>query len=212
MDDEALRVLLISDSDVRISTIKRALSDVEDVEVDGASESIEDAASIVPLLHPDVIVADVFGEEGPEHVQALRSTFPELHVVAISECGDPTYAERILRAGALGFLSNSSALHEIADAVRSVARERAYVNRRVARKILRRLMQQTEEDPHSKLTNREREVFNLLGSQDAEQIADGLGLSARTVQGYLRSIRGKLNLASTSDLIDLARQWQSERA
>lgn len=212
-DDEALRVFLISNRRESRSTIKNALSSAPDVEVVGEAASVDCASEALLAVAPDIVVLDLEDDEsGPERIQHLRSACPSTHVVAISSITDPSYAERVLRAGALGYLGNSSGLDQIPEAVRSVARAKAYVNRRVARKLLAHLMKPGGDDPHDQLTPREREVFDLLGSRDANEIADGLGLSVRTVQGYFRSIRAKLELTSTSDLVEFARQWQSERA
>lgn len=212
-DDEALRVFLIVERRELRSTIKNALRSAPDVDIAGEAVSVDGASEALLAAAPDIVVLDLEDDaSGPGRIQRLRSAYPNTHVVAISSITDPTYAERVLRAGALGYLGNSSGLHEIPEAVRSVARAKAYVNRRVARKLLAHLMKPGVDDPHDQLTPREREVFDLLGSRDADEIADGLGLSVRTVQGYFRSIRAKLDLTSTSDLVELARQWQSERA
>ena len=210
-DDEPIRVLVITDSDGQM--LRQAVERAPDLLLAGEFASIEAAVEQAGSDGAAVVVVRIMDDEkGAEQVQQLRSAFPSTHVIAVSASTDPQFAERLLRAGALGYLTKPSAAHEIADAVRSVSREKAYVNRRVARKILRLLMQKDHSDPHSSLTNREREVLELIGRKGVDEIADGLGLTARTVESYCRSIRDKLGLASFSELVDHARRWQPERA
>ncbi len=212
-EDDSLRVLLISDDRGIRSTLKDALRSEDDIEVAGEVRTVEQVSDLIRKVAAEVVVLHLGSDErGPDQVQLLRAEIPDARVVAISAITDPVYVERVLRSGALGFLTGSSAEQEIGEAVRSVAVARAYVNRRVARKILSHLLRSSSDDPHEQLTRREREVFNLMGTRNTAEIADGLGLSIRTVRGYIRSIRAKLDLPSTSDLVEYARQRQAEQA
>ena|SRR5690606_20810618 len=151
-EDDSLRVLLISDDRRLRSTIKDALRSEDDIQVAGEVRTVEQVSDLIRSVAPEVIVVHLGEDErGPDRVQLLRTEYPEAHVIAISAITNPVYAERVLRSGALGFLTGSSAEQEIGEAVRSVAVSRAYVNRRVARKILSHLLRSGSDDPHDQL-------------------------------------------------------------
>lgn len=211
-DDDFLSVLLVSGNLTSRFHLDDSLRAAPDLEVVGEVESFDRASEMLSVLGPVVVVADISSDDrGPEQIHDIRTAHPSVHVVAVAEATDPLFAERVLRAGALGYLANSASSTELLEAVRSVGREKAYVTRPVARKLLAHFMQTAGDDARPDLTPREREVLDLIGFSDVDEVADSLGLSARTVQGYCRNIRRKLGLDTFSSLIEYARRQQAER-
>lgn len=212
-DNNFIRLLLLAGNPANLRTLRQAVAQASNLLVVDEVDSFSKARAAIPKANPALIVTDISEiGNGRTEIEALRSDFPEVHVLAISSSTDPRYAKRILQAGALGYLSKSDGLEEIAKAIRSVIRGNAYVSKQVARKILTHLMQPDEEDPYVALTGRERDVFDRLGSHEIPEIAEDLGLKVRTVRGYCRRIRDKLNLSSLRELERFARQWRSEEA
>ena len=211
---EVLRVVLVGTDVVTLSAMRETIRSASDLEIAAEAWSLDRGGELIAQLEPDVAVVDVstLGEEAVEKIQYLRTTYPSVHVVAISSVVDSLFAERIVRAGALGYIVTSAGLGALPEAIRSVVHEHAYISRRVARSILTRMMQSPSEDPYSKLTEREREIFNLLGRLDAGQIAERMNLSRRTVVGYCRRIRSKLEVGTPAELVAYARRWHSEHA
>lgn len=213
-DSEVLRVILVGTDLITLASLRDTVRSQPDLEIAAEAWSLDRAADVISQLSPDVAVVDVsnLGDEGIREIQHLRTDFPDVHIVAVSSFVDALYAERVVRAGALGYVVTTSGLSSLPEAIRSVVGENAYVSRRVARSILTRMMQPPSEDPYFKLTHREREIFDLLVSLDASEIAQRLGLTRRTVTGYCRRIRSKLDIDSASELVAYARRWHSEHA
>lgn len=213
-DSEVLRVVLVGTDLVTLSAMREMIRSTPDLEIAAEAWSLDRGGELIAQLEPDVAVVDVstIGEEAIEKIQYLRTTHPSVHIVAVSSFVDSLFAERVVRAGALGYIVTSSGLGALPEAIRSVVHEHAYVSRRVARSILTRMMQSPVEDPYSKLTEREREIFNMLGVLDTGQIAQRMNLSRRTVVGYCRRMRSKLDIRTPAELIAYARRWHSEHA
>lgn len=211
---EALRVILVGHDLITLAALRERVRSASDLEIAAEAWSLDRASGIFADVEPDVAVVDVsaLGEEGIEQIHQLRSAFPDVHIVAVSSVVDSSFAERIIRAGALGYVVTSGGLESLPEAIRSVVHEKAYVSRSIARRILTRMIQGPGEDLSANLSQREREVFELLGSTDVEQIAERLGVTRRTVMGYCARIRSKLNVSSSSELIAFARRWHSEHA
>lgn len=212
-DGDTLRVIFVGSDLVSLAAMRERVRSAPDMDVAAEAWSLDRAGEVIADLHPDVAVVDVsaLGQEGICEIQKLRGAFPDVHVVAVSSNSDPLFAEQILRAGALGFVVSPTGLEFLPEAIRTVVHENAYVNRRIAGGILAKMMRRPAADPLQKLTRREREIFDLIASHDAGQIAERLGLSPRTVASYYGRIRTKLNLASLAELSEYARRWVSEQ-
>lgn len=214
-EDEAHRVLVIGDDLTALGSLRKILEPAPDIDVVGEAPSIQRADDFVRRLKPDVAVIDLSArtdEMAAEEIQSLRNAFRDTHVVVVTSSIDVGFAERILRAGAFGYVLESTASQGLLEAIRSVARDEVFVSRPMTRRILTRMMQSQPDNPYDKLTPRERDVFALMGEYEAEEIAQQLGITLRTVESYYRRIRSKLDFSSVPDLIEYARQWRSEQA
>jgi DNA-binding NarL/FixJ family response regulator len=125
------------------------------------------------------------------------------------------FAERVIRAGAMGFISKQEAPDKIIEALRQVLRGEIYLSPRMANRLLHRLAsgQVFDAAPINSLSDRELQVFEMIGQGLAtKQIARKLDLSPKTIEAHREKIKAKLNLKSGAELTRHATQWVLENA
>lgn len=166
----------------------------------------EDAIRKYIDLQPSVVVMDLSmdGIGGREAIQRIHAYDNNARIVVFTMHDDPLIAARALRSGATGYVTKSSALENLGEAVRSAAKGKRYLSRDVAQDLaLHRL---TERDnPIESLSAREFEIFRLKAEgKTGVQISETLSLSQKTVSNYLSRIRQKLDANSEAELVHLA--------
>lgn len=184
-----------------------------DLVVCGEAENAAQAMAAAQKSLPDLALVDVTlpGKSGLELVKDLKAIRPGLKILAISMHDEALYAERMLRAGAGGYITKQQPPEELVKALRQVLDGHVYVSKEVSETVLRRFSGQSQanQSPMDILTDREFEIFQLLGQgAAAKDIARQLHLSAKTVAVHGANIRQKLNLQSTAQLIRFAVQWE----
>jgi DNA-binding NarL/FixJ family response regulator len=168
----------------------------------------------VPKLAPDLLLVDITlpGKSGLELVKDLKAMHPGLPVLAISMHDESLYAERMLRAGANGYITKRQPSEELVKAIRQVLGSSLYVSQEVSEHLLRRFSGQTSkvQSPMEILTDREFEILGLIGEgKSPKEIARQLHISGKTVAVHSANIRQKLNLKSTARLIRFAIQSEA---
>ena len=163
----------------------------------------------VARLAPDVVVMDLSmpGMGGLEAVRRLLAQNPKLRILVLSAHEDAAHPQRVLRAGALGYLTKRSAPDALIAAVSAVARGEAYVDAHTANALA---MAQVKGDMHpaQALSEREFSVFiQLAGGASVAQIAEHLKLSPSTVGTHLYHVKQKLGAANQSELTLIALRW-----
>jgi DNA-binding NarL/FixJ family response regulator len=125
------------------------------------------------------------------------------------------YAERALRAGAKGYLMKTEAVEKVADALRQIVSGQVYAGQGLTSKILKRLTvpsSRPESSPVDRLSDRELEVFQLLGNGlTTRKIAERLGRSIKTIETYRENIKRKLDLKNAVELVYYAVQWSGQK-
>ena len=139
-----------------------------------------------------------------------------MRVLVLSMQDEALYAERLLRLGVSGYVMKNVAGTDFLGALRKVARGQRHVSAAMGERLLSQVARGrapgVDEDPVSALTERELEVFRLIGEGiSTREISQRLDLSMKTVDAHRRHMREKLNLRSTSELIRYATQWVSDR-
>jgi len=182
-----------------------------DLVVCGEAENAKQAMAMIHKLTPDLALVDIAlpGKSGLELIKDIKALHPQLMVLAISMHDESLYAERTLRAGASGYITKQQPSEELVKAIRQVLGNQVYVSREVSEGLLRRFSGQPQKNlsPMEILTDREYEIFRLIGEgQSPKDIASALNLSPKTVAVHNASIRRKLNLKSTAQLIRFAVQ------
>lgn len=203
-------VMLVDDHSVVRAGYRMLLESSGEFTVIFETETGETAIKKYAELQPDVVVMDLNlpGISGLETTRKMVKDHPMARVLIFSIHDESIYVARAFDAGAKGFLCKSSSTEEMAEAVRVVARGKSYTGTNIARPSNAR--RSIPKDPLELLTRREFEVFQLLGKgADSKEIAATLGLSAKTASNYTISIKEKLYLGSTAELVRLATQHAS---
>jgi len=182
-----------------------------DLTVCGEAENAEQAMQAVRKRAPDLTLVDITlpGKSGLELVKDLKVIDPELRILAISLRDESLYAERMLRAGANGYITKRQPPEELVKAIRQVLNQHVYVSTEVSESLLRRFSFHCPGDlsPIKLLTDREFEILQLLGQGKAQiEIARQLHLAPKTVAVHAANIRHKLHLQTTAQLIRFAVQ------
>jgi len=208
------KILIVDDHPMMREGLRAVVDREPDLTVCGEVENATQALLAIQKLNPDLTLVDVTlpGKSGLELVKDIRALHPGVAVLAISMHDESLYAERMLRAGASGYITKHQPPQELVKAIRQVLNSTVYVSKEVSENLLRRLSRQPQKNqsPMEILTDREFEIFQLIGGgRSPKEIAKQLHLSAKTVAVHNANIRQKLNLKSTARLIRYAVQWES---
>lgn len=167
-------------------------------------------------LSPDLAIVDISlpGMSGLELVKHLASRDPDLKILVVSRHDESLYAERVIRAGAKGYLMKLEAGEKLLKAVRKILRGGIYVSDEVSEKLLlgmARGQKDITDSPIDQLSDRELEVFEFTGrGHTTREIAKKLHLSVKTVESYRARIKTKLNLDNATELMMHAVKWVEE--
>ena len=203
-----IRVMLVDDHALVRMGFRMLLADAQ-VEVVAELDTGEQACAEYARVLPDVVVMDLSmpGMGGLEAVRRLVAQDPKVRILALSAHEDTAHPQRVLRAGALGYLTKRSAPDALIAAVTAVSRHEAYVDAQTARSLA---MPQVKGDtsPAQTLSEREFSVFiQLARGQSVAQIAESLKLSPSTVGTHLYHVKQKLGASNQSELTLVALQW-----
>ncbi|WP_043655786.1 response regulator transcription factor [Streptosporangium roseum] len=206
---EPIRVLLVDDHPLLRHGLRALLEQVGGAEVVGEAGDGEEAIALVLSLNPDVVVMDLVmpGVTGIEATRTLIDRRPDLGVLVLTMSEDDASVFAALRAGARGYVLKGADGNDFIAAVRAVARGEAVYGPAVARRIRRFLTTGPESGPFPELTQREREILDLLASGKSNaEIARRLFLSQKTVKNHLTSIFAKLQVADRTQAVVRARR------
>ncbi len=201
------RILIVDDHPLVRYGLMKLLEDENDLLVvdqfTDAATTLERMASI----HPDLLIVDISlqGTNGLDLIKEIRARDPQTRVLVSSMYDETLYAERCLRAGALGYVCKQEPPSRLVEAIRSVLEGKVFMSGSMAERMLQRLVeneQAPDVTPIHSLSDRELEVFTLMGrGMTTREIADEIHLSSKTIQTYRETIKRKLNIATNPDLI-----------
>ena len=144
-------------------------------------------------------------------IKTTRARYPDLPALVLSMHDESLYGERALRAGAMGYLMKKEASDRILTAIRQVLNGEIYASEALQTRLLQEIVDSGSsltEDPIDRLSNRELEIFQLIGQgRGTRQIADELHVSVKTVETHRQHIKRKLGLVSASELVRHAVRW-----
>lgn len=209
-------VLVVDDHPIIREGIASLLQSNPDIRVCCQVGSAERAADCIERNQPHLVVTDVSlpDRNGIELIRDTLARFPQTLFLVVSMHDETLYAERVLRAGAKGYIMKEAASDELLDAVRQVLKGEIYVSPQMSSILLKRLSGDRNEERSNEssilqvLSDRELQVFELVGRALSNQaIADKLGISVRTVDAHKTRIKEKLNLTDNNTMLRFAVQW-----
>ena len=211
------RILIVDDhSLVREGLILR-LSAFPDLEICGQATSEDEAMSLVKTTNPGLAIVDISLKRGHgiELIKRIRDFSPTIKILVSSGFQESLYAERALRAGALGYLNKQDAGEKVIEAVRTVLRGERYVSPEITQKLVSQALGNRNEstDPIDQLSDRELEIFRMIGSGKASgAIAEELLLSPHTIDTHRENIKRKLGLKNAAELSRSAVQFLLDKS
>lgn len=210
------KILVVDDHPMMREGLRGIINREPDLVVCGEADSVRKALLLVEKNPPDLALVDITLTEqsGLELVKDLKALRPALPVLAISMHDESLYAERMLRAGARGYITKHQPPEELLKAIRMILDGRIYVSQEMSESVLQRFSSgfNNVRSPFQCLTDREVEVFRLFGEGKAvKEIALQLCLSDKTVAVHSANIRQKLKVKTTAQLIRLAVQSEELR-
>lgn len=214
---KAIRILLVDDHPVVRDGLAEAINAEPDLVVCATAEDRQGGLQAVERTQPHVAVIDLTlrNSSGLELLKDIHARWPEVLVLVVSMHEENLYAERVVRAGARGYITKQQATYNIVAAIRQVLSGEVYLSEGSASAMLKRMATNTtpSADPLiDRLADRELQVFELTGNGlSLHEIAAQLGIDVKTVETYRLRIRQKLGLNSANELLKAAIQWMRAR-
>ncbi|MGH8284486.1 MAG: response regulator, partial [Steroidobacteraceae bacterium] len=209
------RVLIVDDHPIVRHGLRRMIELEPDLAVCGEAQTEKEAREAIRELAPDVVIVDIsLGQgDGLELVRDVHAQRPELPMLVLSMHDELIYAERLLAAGASGYIMKQAASDQLIIALRQVLEGARYLSESLASAL--QLARETGTsslaavgDPVHRLSNRELQVLSFIGrGLSSREAADALGLSIKTVESHRQSLKRKLNLATNAQLLQFAINW-----
>ena len=206
-----IRVLLADDHAMVRAGLKEILAATGDILVAGEAANGQEVLVQVRGHDYDVAVLDMTmpGRSGIEMIKLVKTEKPKLKILVLSMHGEAQYAVRALKAGASGYLTKESAADQLVAAIRRIAGGGAYVSPETAERLALDAAPRTEAAPHTLLSNREFQVFQMIvKGVSVTEIAKQLSLSVKTVSTHKTRMMEKMGLANQAELIRYALEYK----
>lgn len=213
MTDVPKKILIVEDHPIFRWGLSELINQEPDMAVCGEATDVASAWKAIEQLAPDLVIADITlaNSDGIELTKAVSRRHRNLPVLILSMHDQFLYAERALHAGARGYIMKQEAMESVVTAIREVLAGKVYLNEKVKDQILFNMAERpagSGRSPIERLTDRELEVFRLIGKGfTTREIADKLHLSIKTIGTYRERIKDKLNLKHANELVRHAVHW-----
>jgi len=207
------KIYIIDDHKIVLEGLEALINREGDMVVCGLSQNGTDIMSKIEKTKPDVIVVDIglqTGMNGIELVKAIRTRYFDIKPIILSQNDEEIYAERAIRAGAMGYVMKSEATRTLVSAVRQIMTGKIYLSDNMMSKMLINVLYKRPDksSPVEALSDREFEIFMLMGKGfKSSDIAKKLNISVKTVDAHRNHIKDKFNLKSISDVMKYAIEW-----
>jgi DNA-binding NarL/FixJ family response regulator len=216
LDSEKRRVVIVEDHPMFREQLRLLIDKEDDLTVCGEADNAASALALIQKLQPHLAIVDITlkGSGGLDLLKDLRCHEIELPVLVLSMHDESLYAERALRAGARGYITKQEASSKVMIAIRQVLAGEIYLDAAVMRRMVDKVVVQPNRgaSPLDRLTDRELEVFELIGEgRTTREIGARLRVGLTTVDTYRARIKDKLQLENASQLHAEASRWLMER-
>jgi len=206
-------LLIVDDHAVFREGLRRIIEQQKDLTVCGEAANADAALPLIESLKPHLVILDISmdGMSALELIKTIRHKYSRLPILVLSMHKEYLYAERVLRAGANGYIMKQEDSTKVLAAIRYVLEGKTYVSESLTQQLLRGLTLGKNNSNTSSLellSTREFEVFRLIAQgHGTRQIADSLQISIKTAETHREHIRAKLSLKTSFELIQFARTW-----
>lgn len=207
------RILVIDDHPFMRAGLSQLIDRQTDMQVCGEAGNPAEAISEFERCRPDLVLTDLTmpGRSGLDFIKDLLALNARMPVLVVSMHDEAIYAERVLRAGARGYIMKEAGGENLLAAIRRIMGGEVYLSPAMAARVLENLSGRRprgSSSPIEKLTDREFEVFRLIGQgKSTRDIATQLHLSSKTVDVHRSHIKEKLELKDSTSLVRHAVRW-----
>lgn len=206
------RLLIVDDHPMMRQGLAQLINNEPDLAVSWEADTAGQAIDVASRSQPDLVLADISlpDKNGLELIKDIHALRPGTLILVVSMHDETLYAERVLRAGARGYIMKQEGGKKLMAAIRKVLSGQIYVSEKMSARILEFFSGHRAEtaSPIEKLSDREFEAFQLIGQgKGTRDIADHLHLSVKTVEVHRANIKEKLKLKSATDLVREAVRW-----
>jgi len=210
-----VKILIVDDHPSVREGLALRISLHADLAVCGEAETEDQAIALVKQISPDLVLVDISLKSGHgiELIKRIRSLDPAIKMLVISGFQESLYAERALRAGALGYLNKQESNEKMIEAIRTVHAGKRFLSPEMSRRLISQALGASDatKTPIENLTNRELEIFRMIGEGlTTGAIADRLFLSTHTIDTHRENIKRKLAVSTAAELSRAAVQWLLE--
>ncbi|HEV2328384.1 MAG TPA: response regulator transcription factor [Verrucomicrobiae bacterium] len=210
------RIFLVDDHTMFREGLRQLIDREPDLTVCGDAAEAEGAMHEIRKLKPDLVVVDITlgGTSGIDLIKAIKNESEDYPVLVVSMHDESLYAERALRAGAMGYVMKQEPAKTVKTAIRKVLGGDMHLSEKMASSVISKFMRGSEEVPPSpleRLSDRELEVFQMLGmGKGVREIAEEMNVTIPTVNSFRNRIKEKLQLKSSTEVMLHAIHWSRE--
>jgi DNA-binding NarL/FixJ family response regulator len=210
---EKSRLLIVDDHPLFREGLSQLISHDPDLVVCGEAADAAEALRVIPELNPDLVLVDISlgGASGIDLIKSIKDSYDDLPLLVISMHDESLYAERSLRAGAMGYVMKHEPGKTVRNAIRKVLGGEIYLSDKMASVIISKFMHGQDDHPASALellSDRELEVFRMLGQgKGTRQISQELEVTIATINSFRNRIKEKLQLKTATEVMLHAIQW-----
>ena len=211
---ESVRILIADDHTIVRHGLARLLEEQPDLKVVGEANNGQSAVDQAVALKPDIVIMDIAMPRmnGIEAAKRIRKQLPKTKILILSMYSHEHYIHELLETGVSGYLLKDSSGRDIIKAIRSAMKNETFLSPTISKVLMDTYRSPNRKctsiaEPYNQLSNREREVFQLIGEgHSTRQIADMLCVSISTIKSHRANIMEKLNIESPVKLIHFAIQ------
>lgn len=199
-----IQILIADDHAIIRDGLKQIISFVSNMAVAGEASNGDEVLQKIRTLKVDVLVLDMSmpGKSGIALIQQVNAVKPELPILVLSMHQESQYAVQAMRAGASGYITKNTASSQLIEGIRKVAEGGTFVSPEISAKLIKQLHKPETDLPHTKLTAREFQIFNMLvEGHSVNDIAKILSLSNKTISTHKAAVLQKMDASTTASLV-----------
>ena len=211
------RIMIVEDHPIFRKGLAQLINEEKDMEICGEAEDVIEAKKLLDKVRTDMVIVDLTlkGVSGLELIKNIHERFPDMPVLVLSMHDESIYAERVLRAGARGYVMKQEMTNKVIVAIRHLLEGKMFFSESVVESMLGMMTGKSaapSQNPIETLSDRELEVFTLIGNGiGRKEMAEMLHLSGKTVGTYREKIKEKLGARTSPELTKRAVEWVKEQ-